>query len=585
MLDLGGILNSQQIQLDLGIELGPLESVAHETTKDVPRQPGVGGSKGVVYTKSWVVDLILDLAGYVSEQDLAARYAVEPAAGEGAFLVPMIRRLLDSLEVHGRPLADARDALHGYELDEAAAGLVIDLAFDELRQRGADVKTARSMAEGWVTVGDYLLTSAQDRKADAVVGNPPYIRHDDLADEASAAYRRLYPTMVGRCDIYVAFIEAGLRQLCEGGALGYICADRWMRSAYGAELRRMVSRRFGMEVVIEMHDAPVFENTVSAYPAIVIIRRTRQRKVLVASAGVTAGPPAAGDRLADSLVELADNRIYALPGFNATRIDHWFEGTTPWPSVKPHQLAVLQRLEERFRALEDAVTGTRVGIGVATGNDRVYVTSNSSLVEPDRLLPLAMAADTSTGELQWSGHYLVDPWVKGMGLVDLSSYPLLGAYFEDHRSELTRRNIAKRHSKDWYRTIDRVNHGLTTRHKLYFPDMKRVSNPTLDRAETYPHHNLYYLTSEQWDLEVLGGILLSRVAQLFIEAYCVRMRGGTLRFQAQYLRRIRVPDPSTLSDEIATRLRGAFRSRDVQEATDAALEAYGIADARSALIC
>ena len=148
-----------------------------------------------------------------------------------------------------------------------------------------------------------------------------------------------------------------------------------------------------------------------------------------------------------------------------------------------------------------------------------------------------------------------------------------------------RRNIAKRNARDWYRTIDRVNHELTGQHKLYFPDMKLVSNPTLDRGETYPHHNLYYLTSDVWDLEVLGGLLLSRVAQLFIEAYCVKMRGGTLRFQAQYLRRIRVPDPASLSPEVNDRLVQAFRSRDTDAATMAAAEAYGIEESWSVLTC
>ncbi len=136
----------------------------------------------------------------------------------------------------------------------------------------------------------------------------------------------------------------------------------------------------------------------------------------------------------------------------------------------------------------------------------------------------------------------MDPWKRGGGLVDLTGYPKLRAYLEGRKTELRGRNIAQRQPRDWYRTIDRVHHDLTTQPKLYFPDMKLTSNPVLDRGETYPHHNLYYLTSQVWDLEVLGGLLLSRVAQLFIEAYCVKMRGGTLRFQAQYLRRIRVPD-------------------------------------------
>ena len=84
--------------------------------------------------------------------------------------------------------------------------------------------------------------------------------------------------------------------------------------------------------------------------------------------------------------------------------------------------------------------------------------------------------------MKWSGHYLIDPWEAGRGLIDLNTYPRMRAYLERHRPELTRRNIAKRHGCDWYRTIDRVNHELTERDKLYFPDMKMVSNPVLDRG-------------------------------------------------------------------------------------------------------
>ncbi|MGH3281284.1 MAG: hypothetical protein ACRDNW_19415 [Trebonia sp.] len=92
-------------------------------------------------------------------------------------------------------------------------------------------------------------------------------------------------------------------------------------------------------------------------------------------------------------------------------------------------------------------------------------------------------------------------------------------------------------------------------------------HPVLDDGATYPHHNLYYNVSDTWDLRVLGGLLLSRVAQAFIEAYAVRMRGGTLRFQAQYLRRIRVPQPSDLSPEDRDGLATAFEERDVAAAT------------------
>ena len=69
---------------------------------------------------------------------------------------------------------------------------------------------------------------------------------------------------------------------------------------------------------------------------------------------------------------------------------------------------------------------------------------------------------------------------------------------------------------------------------------------------------------------------MSAVGEFFIHCYGVRMRGGFLRFQAQYLRRIRVPAPENISHELAETLRQAFDTQDVALATRAALEAYQI---------
>ena len=174
-----------------------------------------------------------------------------------------------------------------------------------------------------------------------------------------------------------------------------------------------------------------------------------------------------------------------------------------------------------------------------------------------------------------SGHYLVDPWTPD-GLVDLATFPKLRSYFEQHQERLRKRHVAKQRPQQWYRTIDRVNHRLTCLRKLYVPDIKDVITPVLDDGQTYPHHNLYYIVSRDWDAEVLGGLLMSAVGQFFVACYGVRMRGGYLRFQAQYLRRIRVPNIAELSARQADALRIAFRQRDVILATRVALEVYRI---------
>jgi adenine-specific DNA-methyltransferase len=535
--------------------------------------PVLAEPKGVVFTKAWVVELLLDLAGYRSEADLADAVVIEPAAGEGAFLVAMARRLVESCLSRNRPLTDCESALIAYELDAASASKAVRAVTRSLSAMGVPRTTAEKLAAGWVRTGDYLWDASRLPRADYVIGNPPYVRLEDVPLETASLYRAAYPTMRGRADLYVAFFEAALRQLNANGVCAFICADRWMLNQYGAELRRLVTSGYGVETIVEMHNADAFHDEVSAYPAMTIIRRGRQARAIVARAGPDV--ESAGARtLAESLRLTAAGTLNPPPvGLTTAVVDRWFTGSDPWPCNSPARLALLRRLEERFDSLESPSTGTKVGIGVATGLDDVFITQDSELVEGDRLLPLALAQDTVTGQLQWSGHYLVNPWETD-GLADLEDFSRLSAYFEKHQLRIRKRNTAQRNPDGWYRTIDRVTPSLLEKTKLYIPDIKDCFNPVLDRGTTYPHHNLYFIVSDDWDLEVLGGLLLSSIAQLFIEAYGVRMRGGYLRFQAQYLRRVRVPDPESLTQHQAERLIEAFRTRDRSLATGVALEVY-----------
>jgi len=109
-------------------------------------------------------------------------------------------------------------------------------------------------------------------------------------------------------------------------------------------------------------------------------------------------------------------------------------------------------------------------------------------------------------------------------------------------------------------------------------DQAKAARSRVRRPRQWHQAHTLYLTSDVWDLEVLGGILLSKVAELFVSSYCPKMRGGTLRFQTQVLRHIRVPDPTTLDTHPGGALRDAFRHRDRAAATGAAIEAYDLSD-------
>lgn len=66
------------------------------------------------------------------------------------------------------------------------------------------------------------------------------------------------------------------------------------------------------------------------------------------------------------------------------------------------------------------------------------------------------------------------------------------------------------------------------------------------------------------------------MALFFVWSYAVKMRGGYLRFQAQYLRKIRLPKADRLSEGLKTEIAQAFRERDFASLDRLALQAYGI---------
>lgn len=532
---------------------------------------------GEVFTKRWVVELILDICDYRPDLDLTKMQVVEPSVGSGAFLGPVLDRLLAARAKHAidEPWLVLRECVRGWDLQAEHVETSKWLTVSKLIRAGCPAVDARSLADSWLHAGDFLLADHQ-QGVDLVVGNPPYIRIEDIPVQLLAAYRLACPTMVGRADVFVGFYEHGLDLLAPGGRLAFICADRWMRNAYGRRLRRKIlDGPYSVDCVLTMHDVVAFEADVRAYPAITVLRRGDQGPVATAMANEKFGPQDAGQF--SLWASNTQSKSLDSPSARGARLPRWHSDDNSWPEGSPQMLAWLESLSEQLPVLEDLATGTKIGIGIATGADAVYVRRQRDLpdVEADRLLPLSMAADVRSGEFQWTGHYLVSPW-EPEGVVDLSLRPKVAAYYQAHQQALKDRNVARHSGKLWYRTIDRVNYDLLERPMLVMEDMKTEANPVLAPAGYHPHHNLYFIISDGWDLQALGGLLLSKVIERQVAAYCVKMRGGTLRFQAQYLRRVRCPRPDNIAPKVLKDLAVAFEARDRAAATQAALRAYGM---------
>lgn len=347
-----------------------------------------------------------------------------------------------------------------------------------------------------------------------------------------------------------------------------------MKNRYGGPLRRLVADKFHLKIYVDMVNTQAFHADVSAYPAITVIANQQGRVTRVARQPSL--EPAALRKLADALLSI--NGQVPGQGHNSAirALEAVAAGAEPWMLGAPDQLALIRGIEERFPTLEAA--GCKVGIGVATGADSAFIGIFDELdVEDDRKLPIVMTRDIKSGTVQWQGLGVINPFADEAGLVDLNSYPRLKRYLEARKEQIAERHCAQKSQANWYRTIDRITPSLAAKPKLLIPDIKGAAHIVFEDGKLYPHHNLYFVTSDTWNLRALQAVLMSRVTRVFIATYSTKMRGGFLRFQAQYLRRLRLPQWESVSPELRSALIAAAQAQDAGACDRAAFALYGLA--------
>lgn len=553
-------------------DLFPIEIFLDTTIDRMKMSPD--SERGAVFTKTEVVDFMLDLAGYTSDRPLWEMRFLEPSFGGGDFLLRAVERLLASSEGGVVSSDRLRSAIVGVELHRDTFLSTSKKVFDLLTAAGISKVEAMELTNHWLTNTDFLLKPF-GTDFDFVVGNPPYVRQELIPVELLSEYRKRYTTLFDRADLYVPFMQRSLQLLKPTGQLSFICSDRWMKNRYGGPLRRLIADGYTLLFYVDMVDTPAFQSDVVAYPAITVIKRGKSSEAV----RVAYRPEIS----TESLSHLSRVLRGQSSGFHGEVfvVVEMPRGEEPWllESDAQSSLTLVRRLEREFPILEES--GCTVGIGVATGADKIFIGPLTELdVEDERKLPLVTTRDIVSGKVKWRGLGVVNPFEDNGQLADFTQYPRFAAYMHKHRDTLVKRHCAQKANRSWYRTIDRITPSLAQQPKLLIPDIKGEANIVLDESGLYPHHNLYYITSREWPIVALERVLSSGIAQLFVRAYSTKMRGGCLRFQAQYLRRIRLPRwqslPLTIQETLCT------TSKDVEVDTNAAsimhavMVAYGL---------
>jgi hypothetical protein len=102
---------------------------------------------------------------------------------------------------------------------------------------------------------------------DVVVGNPPYVRIQEIRKDEVIFYNKEYETATFNYDLYVLFYELGVTIMGERGYLGYITPSKFSHTRYGKGLRRLIRSSNILYKYIDFKALQVFEEA-TTYTAV-----------------------------------------------------------------------------------------------------------------------------------------------------------------------------------------------------------------------------------------------------------------------------------------------------------------------------
>lgn len=293
---------------------------------------------GAFFTPSYIVDFIVKT---VHPEESSK--CIDLSCGGGAFLIGLCDyfrinfgksiKLIVQENIYGADILD-------YNITRSKIMLTIyGLQNNEyLEETDFNLINADSLKYRW------------NLKFDIIVGNPPYVKFQDLLDETrSFLAKKWHSCSKGSFNLYFAFFELGYNLLTSNGRLGYITPNNYFTSLAGESLRDFFNSTKCIFKILDFNSTKVFN--VQTYTAITFLNKEKNSQIVY-------------DRIADAT---CPNKFLEAPVFSNNKYSEL--NSKKWRLLKQEDRRNIQIIES---------IGTPIGqlfminVGIATLKDDLY---------------------------------------------------------------------------------------------------------------------------------------------------------------------------------------------------------------------
>jgi adenine-specific DNA-methyltransferase len=358
---------------------------------------------GQYFTPSQICDFMVSLSTKPQTAEV-----LEPSCGEGAFLDSLLNRGFVNVT--------------GVEIDPEIAS-------------HSKYPVHNSSFIAWET----------NKKYDLVIGNPPYIRWKDLADEQRIELmnHRLFGSMINSLSDYLLpFIALSIEKLKPNGELIFITPSFWLQTKHSAPLREYLTQHGRITDLVDFGETKIFKDVATSLIIFKFIKSSPSSEIRL-------------HRFIGGKLELSELNLSNKSIFRSEVVSHFESKGKFVPAFNDEVVAPL--------ALEDecSVGGTavrlgdvvRIANGMVTGLDEAFKLTSDFVEQLDKahlegVSRVVKGRDLTRLYSPGFSYYIdIDP---GLSDADVESkFPLLLEYLHPWKDSLLKRYVNGGELKWW----------------------------------------------------------------------------------------------------------------------------------------
>lgn len=385
---------------------------------------------------------------------------------------------------------------------------------------------------------------------DAIVGNPPYVRIQNLVKFSPEEIKYYQDDLSGfavakkdTIDKYYVFIQRAIALLNPAGFLGYIVPNKFFIIKGGRALRKFVSESCNLSKINHFGVTQVFPDR-STYTAILILQKERKEQFNF-----------------KRVRKITPEIIASDEGYILYNQDNFNDD--PWVFLSRETEAVFNKLKsEQTTPLKSLA---EICVGLQTSADKIYIftpeeetegtyvfSANGTRIEIEKGICLPCIYDLSFGlfDTIQPNAQIIFPYVIREGKAEViteeyfnENHPLCWAYLKSHKTQLEKRSI-NGNNPEWYQ-FGR-SQSLTRFHdssKLIWPVLSTKPSCVYDELNiqfTGGGNGPYYSLLNNSDYSILYfiGILAHPLFENMVKAGASEFRGSYYSHGKQFIQNL-----------------------------------------------